>query len=131
MNKLILILSLCVSFLALANDSAGSIAAKQWLKIVDAGKYAESWQKSDSLFKLQLSQSKWDAALKGVRSPLGKANSRSEIAAKKYATLPGAPDGEYLVIQYQTEFQNKKSAIETLTLSKSSGEWLPLGYFIN
>ena len=130
MNKLILILSLCVSSLVLANDSSGSTAAKQWLKIIDAGNYAESWQKSDSLFKLQLSQSKWDSALQGVRSPLGTANSRSELSAKKYSALPGVPDGEYLVIQYQTEFQNKKSATETLTLSKSSGQWLPVGYFI-
>ncbi|WP_284246221.1 DUF4019 domain-containing protein [Thalassotalea insulae] len=34
------------------------------------------------------------------------------------------------MIQFQTEFQNKKSAIETLTLSKSRGNWLPVGYFI-
>ena len=130
MKKLILILSLCISSFIWANESDGSIAAKQWLKIVDAGEYSESWQKSDSFFKSQLPQAKWDAALKGVRAPLGKVKSRSELGAKEYSTLPGVPEGEYLVIQFQTEFQNKKSATETLTLSKSSGHWLPVGYFI-
>lgn len=130
MKKLILILSLCVSSFVWANESAGSIAAKEWLKIVDAGEYAESWQKSDSFFKSQLTQTKWDAALKDVRAPLGQVKSRSELGEKEYSSLPSAPDGKYLVIQFKTEFQNKKSAIETITLSKSSGNWLPVGYFI-
>jgi hypothetical protein len=131
MKKLIFILSLCLSFFVWANESSGSIAAKEWLKVVDEGEYAESWQQSDSFFKSQLSQNKWDAALEGVRTPLGKVTSRSELSAKKYSTLSGMPKGEYLVIQFQTEFQNKKSSTETLTLSKNSGEWLPVGYFIN
>lgn len=130
MKKLILILSLCISSFVWGNESDGSIIAKQWLKIVDAGEYVKSWQKSDLLFKSQLSLTKWDAALKGVRTPLGKVKSRSELGAKEYSALPGVPEGEYLVIQFQTEFENKKSATEILTLSKSSGHWLPVGYFI-
>ena len=130
MGKLILILSLWGSSFVWANDSAGSIAAKEWLKIVDAGEYVESWQKSDAFFKSQLTQTEWSVALTGVRTPLGQVKSRSELGAKEYSSLSGVPDGEYLVIQFQTEFQNKTSATETLTLSKSSGDWLPVGYFI-
>jgi len=130
MGKLILILSLWGSSFVWANDSAGSIAAKEWLKIVDAGEYVESWQKSDAFLKSQLTQTESSAALTGVRTPLGQVRSRSELGAKEYSSLPGVPDGEYLVIQFQTEFQNKTSATETLTLSKSSGDWLPVGYFI-
>ncbi|WP_102798840.1 DUF4019 domain-containing protein [Bowmanella denitrificans] len=130
MKKLILFLSLCISSFVLADDSTASIVAKEWLKIVDSGEYVESWEKSDPFFKLQLSQSKWDAALTGVRAPLGAVKSRAEIGIEEYSSLPGAPDGLYLVIQFQTEFQNKESATETLTLSKSSGQWLPVGYFI-
>jgi hypothetical protein len=130
MGKLILILSLWGSSFVWANDSAGSIAAKEWLKIVDTGEYVESWQKSDAFLKSQLTQTESSAALAGVRTPLGQVRSRSELGAKEYSSLPGVPDGEYLVIQFQTEFQNKTSATETLTLSKSSGDWLPVGYFI-
>ncbi|ABV35665.1 conserved hypothetical protein [Shewanella sediminis HAW-EB3] len=130
MKKLFLILTLCVSSAVWANGDSGSGAAKEWLNIVDAGNYIESWKKADSFFKSQLTESKWDAALKGVRAPLGKVISRSELSSKAHSSLPGAPDGEYLVIQYQTEFSNKKTSIETLTLSKSSGQWLPVGYFI-
>lgn len=130
MKKLILLLTLCFSSFISANESSASTAAKEWLTIVDAGNYTQSWQKSDSFFQSVLSQSQWDSSLKGFRSTLGEVHSRSEIGAKIYATLPGLPDGEYVVIQFQTEFQNKKSAIETLTLSKNSGQWLAIGYFI-
>ncbi len=130
MKKLILILSICISTFVSANQSNASIAAENWLKIVDAGNYAESWNKSDSFFKSQITEVDWDNALKGVRAPLGKIKSRSELGTKEYSTLPGVPNGEYLVIQFETEFQNKMSAIETLTLSKNSGNWLPVGYLI-
>ena len=46
-------------------------------------------------------------------------------------SMPGAPDGEYVVIQYSTNFQNKKSAIETVTPMKNKGgEWRVSGYYI-
>jgi len=130
MKKFILILALCSPALVWANPTLGTSAAQQWLNIVDAGKYNESWQSADAFFQTQLSQNKWHNALKSIRTPLGKVISRKELSSKEYSSLPGVPDGEYLVIQFQTQFQNKKSSTETLTLSKSSGQWLPVGYFI-
>lgn len=130
MKNLLLILSLIMSSVVWANPAPGSSASKEWLKIIDAGKYGESWQKADSFFKSQLSQKKWDSTLKGIRTPLGKVTSRIELSAKEYSSLPGVPDGEYLVIQFQTDFQNKKASTEILTLSKNSGKWLTVGYFI-
>ena len=38
------------------------------------------------------------------------------IAAFPLLALPGAPDGEYVVIQFETAFQNKARAVETVTL---------------
>jgi len=49
----------------------------------------------------------------------------------KYDSLPGTPDGEYVIIQFQSQFMNKEQAVETISLSKNSGQWQPLGYFIN
>ncbi|EEX92119.1 hypothetical protein VIA_002763 [Vibrio orientalis CIP 102891 = ATCC 33934] len=45
-------------------------------------------------------------------------------------SLPNIPDGEYVVVQYQTIFSGKKST-ETLTLSKNKTGWVVIGYFIN
>ena len=130
MKKIILILSLCASSFVWAHVSSGSSEARAWLNVIDAGKYIESWQKADALFKTQLAQQQWHDALNDVRTPLGKVITRSELHSKKYSSLPGVPDGEYIVIQYHTEFLNQKSSTETLTLSKNSGQWRAVGYFI-
>lgn len=130
MKKLILILSLCISSFVWADESSRSSAAIAWLNIIDSGNYAESWDKSAPFFKSQVTQAQWEKAIEGVRTPLGKVNSRVELSVKPLTSLPGMPDGEYLIIQFQTDFQNKASSTETVTLSHSKGQWLAVGYFI-
>jgi len=76
-------------------------------------------------------QEQWEQSLQTVRKPLGKSISR-QVKTKTYKTsLPGAPDGEYVVIQFETSFENKKSAIETVTpMMDKDGMWRVSGYFI-
>lgn len=46
-------------------------------------------------------------------------------------SLPGAPDGKYVVIQYDTSFENKKAAVETVTpMLDKDGKWRVSGYYI-
>ena len=45
--------------------------------------------------------------------------------------IPNAPDGEYVVIQFDTVFENKKEAIEKITpMLDPNGKWRVAGYFI-
>jgi hypothetical protein len=44
--------------------------------------------------------------------------------------LPGAPDGSYAVMVFQTSFQNKASAAEQLTVVADGEQWRAAGYFI-
>jgi hypothetical protein len=106
-------------------------AASAWLGLVDAGRYAESWDAAASYFKNAVTRDKWVKMLDGARKPLGKLISRT-VAAKQYATsLPGAPDGQYVVIQFKTEFENKAQATETVTpMLDKDGAWRVSGYFI-
>ncbi|BBO76064.1 hypothetical protein DSCW_34810 [Desulfosarcina widdelii] len=47
------------------------------------------------------------------------------------ASLPGAPDGEYAVIQFESLFEKKKSGIETVTpMMDKDGMWRASGYTI-
>jgi hypothetical protein len=69
--------------------------------------------------------------VQGVRGPLGALQDRRLAGAEYTSTLPGAPDGEYVVIQFQAKYANKASAVETLTPMKDSdGVWRVSGYFI-
>jgi hypothetical protein len=60
----------------------------------------------------------WNQALAASRKPLGGLLSRKTKTTKYATSLPGAPDGEYVVIQFTSSFVNKKSAIETITPMK-------------
>ena len=118
--------------LANQNKEAEALkAANAWLSVVDAGNYTESWDNTSQAFKNSVSESKWKKALTSFRKPLGDVLSRNMVALKYTTALPGAPDGEYVVIQYETSFKNKTSSIETVTPSLGkNGVWRVSGYFI-
>ncbi|MEW5993505.1 MAG: DUF4019 domain-containing protein [Candidatus Zixiibacteriota bacterium] len=112
-------------------ESAAVEASEKWLSLVDDEKYGESWESSSQYFKNSITIEEWKKMLAAVRKPLGKVKSRS-LKSKQFMTeLPGAPNGEYVVIQYETSFENKKSAIETITpMLDKDGKWKVSGYFI-
>ena len=124
-------ITLVISVAATASEPQAINSATNWLKVVDAGKYAESWNQSGVMFQRQLSTQEWEQALDKVRSPLGKAIERKVKTSSQRHTLPGAPDGEYVVVDLETSFQNKKTALETVTVQKSGDRWQVVGYFIN
>ncbi|GAB4178720.1 MAG: hypothetical protein Kow00108_14570 [Calditrichia bacterium] len=106
-------------------------SAIEWLQLVDEGKYGESWDKAAGLFKGAVSQEQWNNSLTAARKPLGKLISRKVKSAQYMTTLPGAPDGEYVVFQFESSFANKKEAIETVTvMMEKDGKWKAAGYFI-
>ncbi len=106
-------------------------AAEAWLSLVDEGNYLESWKAGATYFKNAVTQDQWMQSMVAFRKPLGKTLSRKLMSAKYATTLPGAPDGEYVVIQYQTSFENKLSAVETVTpVIDKNGSWRVSGYYI-
>jgi hypothetical protein len=112
-------------------EKAATASAGKWLALVDEGKYAESWAEASEHFQLNIRQDQWEQALQGVRKPLGRQVSRSVAGASYKTALPGAPDGEYVVIQFNTSFEHKNSAVETVTPKREKdGTWKVSGYFI-
>lgn len=112
-------------------EKAAVAVAEKWVALVDEGKYAESWKEAAEYFRNAVKPEQWEQSLQAARKPLGKIISR-KVKTKTYQTaLPGAPDGEYVVIQFETSFENKKSAIETITpMMDKDGTWRVSGYYI-
>ena len=111
--------------------SRAEVAATTWLTVVDAGDYARSWHQAASLLQTSVIQPKWESALQTGRMQLGGVKSRTLKTATFSRTLVGAPDGEYVLIQYETQFEFKAQAIETLTIMKDKDTlWRVAGYFI-
>jgi hypothetical protein len=128
----LLILLSCIP--ALANEPAEKRAVEvsnNWLLLIDSGRYADSWKTAATFFKNAVSKGQWEQSLNIARKPLGKVIKRN-VKSKQYTTsLPGALDGEYVVIRYETVFENKKSSIETVTpMVDKDGKWRVSGYYI-
>jgi hypothetical protein len=127
---LLLLAGTCLADDKTAIDQAQA-AAKDWLTLTDGAKYAQSWEEAASLFKAAVTKANWESALIGTRTPLGTLKSRKVKGATFTRTLPGAPDGEYVVIQYDTQFEKKAAAVETVTpMREKDGSWRVSGYFI-
>ena len=135
LTSAVLFIALCISMSAQAFAGEKELAAQQssdaWLVLADSGKYAESWQEAAQYFKKAVTKDKWEGAMHGTREPLGRVLSRKLRSAQYTTTLPGAPDGEYVVIQYDSSFEHKQSAVETVTpMLDKDGQWRVSGYFI-
>ncbi len=112
-------------------EKKGTQAAESWLALVDAGEYGQSWEEAAVFFKSAVPKEDWERSLEAFRTPLGAVVSRSVTSATYATSLPGAPDGEYVVIQFETSFANKKAAVETVTPMKDpDGAWRVSGYYI-
>jgi hypothetical protein len=113
------------------NVGAATSAAQAWLAFVDQENYADSWTHAAKLFQGAVSQEKWTSAVTGVRGPLGKLVSRQLRSAVYKTSLPGAPDGKYVVVQFDAVFEKKAQAVETVTpMQEDDGVWRVSGYFI-
>jgi Protein of unknown function (DUF4019) len=104
-----LVLSICLtSPWAHAEDTPeqrAQTATEVWLGYVDAGNYANSWREASAYFQGVVTASAWAESLNGIRKPLGKVVSRILKSARHTTSLPGAPDGNYVVVQFDTRFE--------------------------
>ena len=130
----LLVATLLVGVSASAQDGDTSVAEKavaEWLSLVDHGRYAESWTSAAAGFRKAVTQQKWEGAVQAVREPIGAVKTRTVKGATATKTLPGAPDGDYVVFQFDASFEHKASALETVTaVREPDGTWHVAGYFI-
>jgi hypothetical protein len=118
---------------AVISDAAqpAVMVAEKWLQSIDNGHYAESWNTASIYFHDAITRDKWISVLEAHRQPLGDLVSRRAVSARRMAEMPGAPDGQYVLMQFATVFANKKSATETVTfMLEKDGHWKEAGYYI-
>jgi hypothetical protein len=124
----------CVASIAASDEhpeAAATSAALAWLALVDAGNYADSWNASATRFRNAVAQEQWQLRAARARGPLGALQSRQLVSATFKHNLPGAPEGEYVVILFSASFANKAAAIETVTPMKDNdGTWRVAGYYV-
>ena len=112
-------------------EEKAAAAARAWLDLVDEGGYAAGWDAASPAFQRMVTQEEWDRAVHSVREPLGRCLSRTLRSHKLVDSFPGAPKGPFVVLQFQTDFENKEGAVETVTPALGEDDfWRVTGYFI-
>ena len=112
-------------------EKAARPGAEEWLALVDADNYAESWKQAATIFKQQMTAEQWESAVKSVHSKTGKLVSRKFRTAEFMDSLPGAPPGDYVVLKYDTVFEKFETATEIVVPTKEKdGSWKVSGYFV-
>jgi hypothetical protein len=113
------------------NVEPATRSAQAWLALVDAGAYEQSWTSASKLFRGAVTQANWAIMAARVRTPLGKVSTRQQSSSERKTSLPGAPDGQYVVLQFRTSFEQKADAIETVVLmAEDDGAFRVSGYFV-
>lgn len=113
-----------------ASEEAAVAAAGRWLALIDEGKYGESWDQASELLRVAVTREGWERQVGGVRGAFGEVLSREVRSSKSMTSLPGAPDGRYVVIEYASSFANKAEAVETVTPRLEQGVWKVAGYYV-
>jgi hypothetical protein len=112
-------------------EKAAQAAALRWLALVDDGKFEAGWNQASGMFRQAIGKEEWKRALGHSRTPPGKLESRKLTMAAHTTQLPGAPEGEYVVLQFATSYANKKDAMETVTpMLDQDGVWRVSGYLV-
>lgn len=139
----VLAMSLLIAFLALAplaQDPAGSApsaasataetdasrAARQWLALVDAYRWKESFATTTRDFHKLNTVKLWTDVSLQVRVPLGAAQSRVFVDDQE---APNMTTG-YRMVRFRTRFAGGGEKTETLTLVQEDGAWRIGGYVI-
>jgi len=114
---------------AQAEDAARK-AAEKWLAFIDQAKYKDAYKQSSQHGRAQATVEEWEPQIRAMREAAGDMQQRNFTSAKATKSMAGAPDGDYMVLEYSTAFAKKAKAVETLMLSREGGNWKAAGYFI-
>ncbi|MGM0834031.1 MAG: DUF4019 domain-containing protein [Pseudomonadota bacterium] len=105
-------------------------AALAWLESIDNDEIEQAWETSSPLLKTPLSPNMLRRIIELARHEFGPVESRRKVQVSHYQSMPGAPDGDYMVFIFHTRFENKARGIETVTPHLENGEWRVSGYYV-
>jgi hypothetical protein len=113
-------------------DTSDAMAtANEWLALIDRGRGREAYETAAENFRKGIEQVKWEVTVDTVRNTLGNLVARKLRTATYTRTLPGAPDGEYVVIYFDARFERKALATELVTTEREKdGNWRVGGYWV-
>ena len=109
--------------------SAALSLVTTFLRLIDAGKSADTHQLLSDALKAEMSALAWQQLVEAMHVH-GAVEQREVFAAGFTSKLANAPVAEYFVADHQTQFQ-LRSAIERVVLVKTGKRWVVGGYYLS
>ncbi len=104
--------------------------ATSFLPLLDDGKYNETWDALATPTKNIVNKESWASLISTERKRFGTLVSRKFESAQSTGSVRGAPDGQYVLVNYRSAFSAKKGN-ETVTLTRDEdGKWRVFRYEI-
>ena len=115
----------------LAAERAATQDATAWLALVDGGQLEQSWDAAAPFLQERASRRQWMESGNAMRAALGKRMSRKQISIMETDTVPSAPRGRYVVVEYRSKFAGRPVAFESVTeMLCNDGKWRVAGYVV-
>jgi len=136
-HAVLIVACLFMIFIPLYNQSPDSDKVEQaepigteFLTLVDSGKYAESWQSSASLMQEKIAKNDWVEKLSKARNLSGGLIQRVQKSASYSTEAQDSPEGEYIMLIYESDFQRAEDVSEYVTVMLEGDTWKVAGYFM-
>ena len=110
-------------------DKATAVAV-EFLQLIDAEKYGDSWQMAATLMKEKVTEQEWVDKLTKARTLSGALLERVKKSASYSPTAQDSPDGEYISLTFDSKYQRAETVSEYVTVMLEDGHWKVAGYFI-
>lgn len=110
-------------------EKAAQLAAMGWLLLLDRKDWGTAWDTSAAVFRGAVPLPAWMDGAPKARAPLGKLVERKSADAVYKRQLQGRPDGDYVTIIFNSNFDQKPDTQEIVTtVREADGKWRVTGY---
>jgi hypothetical protein len=82
---------------------AADSSALHWLKLLDSGQLATCWEQAATSLKQLAAQPIWEQSVHHDRARFGPLGVRQRITALYSTTVPNAPVGKYVFLEYRAQ----------------------------
>lgn len=112
-------------------EERATAVASEFLALMDADQYAQAWQTMAKLTQEKVGQREWVDNWTKARGFSGALKGRIKESSSYSLSSPGAPDGEYILLTFDSSYERVEKAIELITVMLEDGHWKVAAYIAN
>ena len=113
-------------------EKAAQFAAESWMRLIEDGKYSESWDEASQFLRARISKDKWKsrcASLTKTSGELGQLKSRNLKKALLVESLPDVRGQQGVILIYESSFSKLGPRSATLEMVLGKGDVWRIAFY--